>query len=97
MLIITKRPLAKEDLKNIWRHTYKQWGVRQADKYLNELDHGIGRLIDNPKIGVSCPYAVEYRQYSINHHIIFYRITETEIVIVRVLHERMEPKRHLHK
>ncbi|MDX2506402.1 MAG: type II toxin-antitoxin system RelE/ParE family toxin [Gammaproteobacteria bacterium] len=96
MLNITKRPLAKEDLKGIWRYTYKHWGERQADKYLNELGHAIDRLVNNPEIGISCPYVnAEYRQYSIKHHIIFYRIEETAIVIVRVLHERMDPNRHL--
>ena len=50
MLVITKRPLAKEDLKGIWRHTYKQWGERQADKYLIELGTGIDGLSDNPEL-----------------------------------------------
>lgn len=95
MFVITKRPLAKEDLKNIWRYTFNQWGEKQANKYLKELGHGIDRLIEPPKMGIPCPYEAKYRQYFINHHIVFYRITETEIIITRVLHERMEPTRHL--
>lgn len=30
--------IADEDLLNIWRTTYKNWGSRQADKYLIELE-----------------------------------------------------------
>ncbi len=35
------RPRAREDLKAIWRYTLRQWGERQADLYLQQLDHGI--------------------------------------------------------
>jgi toxin ParE1/3/4 len=95
MLKITKRPLAKDDLKDIWRYTYREWGEKQADKYIIELGKGINQLIDNPEIGTTCSYEIKYHQYAINHHIIFYRINSTEIIIVRVLHERMDPKKHL--
>jgi len=95
MFTIIMRPLAKEDLKDIWRYTYKEWGERQADKYLIELGTGIDGLTDNPELGITCYYESKYRQYMINHHIICYRIENTEIIIVRVLHERMDPKRHL--
>jgi len=30
---IVKRPLARQDLKQIWRYSFKEWGEAQADKY----------------------------------------------------------------
>ena len=93
--MITMRPLAKEDLKDIWLYTYSEWGEKQADKYLIELGSGIEGLIDNPELGMVCDYVTQYRQYLKNHHIIFYRIEGDEIIIVRVLHERMDPKLYL--
>ncbi|MGR3179995.1 MAG: type II toxin-antitoxin system RelE/ParE family toxin [Candidatus Anammoxibacter sp.] len=87
---------AREDLKKIWQYSYKNFGEKQADKYYDELITGMENLKDNPHIGVSCDYIRSgYRQYQINRHFIFYRLSNKKIHIVRVLHERMEPKRHL--
>lgn len=51
MLRIVKRPLARQDLIDIWRYTEETWGERQADIYLDELDAGIRQLLNNPKLG----------------------------------------------
>ncbi len=45
MFKITKRPLVKEDLKDIWRYTYREWGEKQADKYLLEISKEILKKI----------------------------------------------------
>lgn len=31
------RALARADLEEIWLFTFKEWGVEQADKYLDAL------------------------------------------------------------
>jgi len=36
-----------------------------------------------------------YRRLRIRHHIVYYREQADRIAIVRVLHERMDPDRHL--
>ncbi|MEW8143863.1 MAG: type II toxin-antitoxin system RelE/ParE family toxin [Candidatus Thiodiazotropha endolucinida] len=47
-------------------------------------------------IGVSCDYIrAGYRQYKVNEHYIFYRITKKTIHIVRVLHDTMQTRNHL--
>ena len=61
-----------------------------------QIDAGLQELISNPKLGKSRDYVREgYRSVQINRHVIFYRVQESEIFIVRVLHERMLPSKHL--
>ena len=87
---------AREDLKNIWLYSFKEYGEQQADKYYDELIVGMESIENNPKIGVACDYIRSgYRQYQINKHFIFYRLSEKNIHIIRVLHERMKFKEHI--
>jgi len=96
MYTIHKQRLAKEDLKNIWIYSQKNWGEIQADKYFDELEAGIALIAENPEIGFACDYIREgYRQYQINRHYIFYRVTSTKIHIVRVLYDGMNFKTYL--
>ena len=91
------RPRAREDLKTIWRYSFQQWGERQADRYLQQLDNGIRSLVDLPDIGVPCDHIrAGYRKLQVNRHLIFYRHRRDQrIEIVRVLHQAMDVQSHL--
>ena len=52
MLKVVKSPLAKTDIKKIWRYTHGKWGEQQADAYLYNLGHAIESIVYSPKIGV---------------------------------------------
>ena len=87
---------AQQDLKNIWQYSFQNWGQRQADAYYDELKKGMEMILENPKIGIVCDDIRRgYRQYQINHHIVFYRLTPTNIHVVRVLGEKMDMKRYI--
>ncbi len=87
---------AKQDLKNIWLYTYETWGEAQADQYFDELDNGLKTLGHNPDIGKNRDSIREgYRSFQINRHVVFYKVASSTIQIVRVLHVRMDPERHL--
>jgi toxin ParE1/3/4 len=88
--------LAKQDLKNIWLYSFKNWGEAQADCYFDELNAGFRLLVENPELGLACDYIYDgYRQFHINRHLVFYRVTASKIHIVRVLHESMNYRAHL--
>jgi toxin ParE1/3/4 len=73
MLEIVKRPRAKQDLKDIWRYNFEQWGATQADKYLAELDAGIGQIRKNPRLGKPRDdLRASYRSLQVNEHMIYY-------------------------
>jgi toxin ParE1/3/4 len=88
--------LAKQDLKNIWIYSFNNWGEKQADAYFEQLNAAIILISKNSEIGFACDYIREgYRQYYINRHFVFYRVTSTKIHIVRVLHDSMNFKPYL--
>ena len=95
MLEIVKRPLAKEDIKNIWLYSFNAWGETQADSYVLDLDQIICKLAQTPTIGVKLEKVKNnYRQYHTKHHLVFYRYTKTTLEVVRILHEKMDVSRH---
>lgn len=88
--------LAEQDIRDIWLYSFRKWGEVQADKYFDELTNAINSIPENPHIGIACDYIREgYRQLHVNHHMVFYRITAEKIIIVRVLGESMDYKRHI--
>ena len=90
------RPTARNDIKKIWRYTYKNWGEQQADTYTNSLGQAIDEIPENPEIGGSIEHVLQgYRLYHFKDHLIIYRVRPTVIDIVRVLGESMDVKRHL--
>lgn len=90
------RPAAEADLIAIWRTSYERWGLMRADRYLDELNDGMAALSGHPLLGVDCSWIrAGYRRLTIQNHNVYYRIVTLRIEIIRVLHERMEPERHL--
>jgi toxin ParE1/3/4 len=93
---IHTQALARQDLKNIWLYSFKKWGAEQADCYFDELDVTFALIAENPELGFDCDYIREgYRQFHINRHLVFYRVTVSKIHIVRVLHDSMNYTAHL--
>ena len=90
------RPKALKDLEDIWHYTFETWGEEQADQYILDLNDGFERLAIHPEKGRACDDIREgYRKYDIGRHIVFYRQIKKGIEIVRILHPRMDPERHL--
>gem|GEM_PF-60657 len=79
------------DLDRIYEYTILNFGLEQARTYLLGLHERFQILANNPSIGRSAAQlAPELRRHEYQSHIIFYIQTETGILIVRVLHTRME-------
>jgi toxin ParE1/3/4 len=88
--------LAKTDIQQLWRSSSQQWGEAQTQVYIDQLEQAILTLQENPHIGIVCDEIREgYGKYHINRHMVFYRVTPKKIVIVRVLHDRMDFTQHL--
>lgn len=75
---------AEGDLKSIYHYTFEEFGERQADKYLLELDAVFELISDQPRIGRS--YKGHTRQFIHGKHIILYRVESESIVIGRIFH-----------
>ena len=92
MLRLEVTPEAESDLVDIWLYTCNEWGADQADKYLDQLERGI----NHPELGVDYSHVFPgYRQLHQEHHLVFYRLQDSSVLIVRVLHEDMDAPRRL--
>ena len=88
---------AIKDLNGIWTYTFHNWSKIQADRYYDLIIGEIEFIADNFMVGKSAQQTRKnYRYSKIKSHLIFYRKEEDEIVeIVRILHQRMDIKKHL--
>jgi toxin ParE1/3/4 len=93
---VRKQASAEHDLIDIWVYSYEQWGEDQAEKYVRDLEAAIEQISRNSELGQRCDHIREgYRALRVNRHILYYKVTPRGIQIVRVLHERMDPERHV--
>ncbi|MDP3439109.1 MAG: type II toxin-antitoxin system RelE/ParE family toxin [Azonexus sp.] len=89
-------PAAEGDLESIWTYTVRQWSIEQADRYIDALTAAFAELADAPKSAPTCDHIrLGYRRRSVEHHMVYFRVTDYGIAVVRVLHERMDAPRHL--
>jgi toxin ParE1/3/4 len=87
---------AREDLAEIGRYTERRWGPAQRRDYLAQLDARMESLVDHPQMGMARDdVRPGYRCLREARHLIFYRAAAGTVEIVRVLHQRMDVRRHL--
>ena len=91
---LTRR--AATDLEAVFAYTAEQFGVEQARSYLGGLHGCCERLADRPRLGRSAESLTPgLRRYEFRSHVVFYIGRSEGVVIVRVLHERMDAPRHV--
>jgi toxin ParE1/3/4 len=89
-------PRARADIDDIWNYTVGHWGERQAEIYLRLLEAAVDAVVSDPKVGPACDdVRPGYRKYRVGSHVLFYRATANTVVVVRILHQRMDVERHL--
>lgn len=87
---------AQEDYEDILSQTLQRWGERQHDRYAALLNDALLALCDNPALGNrSRQLPARYRMLHVGRHLIVYRFTDNVIYVVRLLHERMDIRRHV--
>jgi toxin ParE1/3/4 len=87
---------AEADLQEIAEYTYRTWGKDQCARYLGALEECCRRLADRPAQGRACDdVRPGYLRAEQGRHVVFFRKDERGILIVRILHARMLPERHL--
>ena len=88
-------PKARDDMEAVWLYSLAQWGARQTERYIDDLTKTFTFLAATPKAGTLCEYIRPgYRRYPVIRHVVYYRMTEYGIEIMRVLHDRMLASRN---
>lgn len=81
---------------SIGDYTLRTWGEAQADRYIGELESCCQMLGGNPALGRPCDdIRPGLRRMEHGKHVVFYRPQKSgDILVVRILHQRMLPERH---
>ncbi|HZU09414.1 MAG TPA: type II toxin-antitoxin system RelE/ParE family toxin [Pseudacidobacterium sp.] len=91
---LSKRAL--RDFKSISHYTLETWGEAQAFRYVEDLELFLNQLAQRPMLGRLCTdIASGLRRFEHGKHIIFYRPRRDGIFVVRILHRKMDPQKHI--
>jgi len=88
---------AQLDVDGIGTYTRDRWDENQATRYLTALDAFLHQLAEHPLlVGRGCD-AIRpgYRRAEQGSHVVFYKIDKEGVLVVRILHRKMLPKRYL--
>jgi toxin ParE1/3/4 len=89
-------PRAAVDIDRIYDWTEASWGFHHADEYTNELRSACLGLARKPRLGTSISHIRKtYFRLICGSHNIFFRQEPYRIVVIRILHNWMDPARHL--
>lgn len=93
--IISEKAL--EDLNNIWVYTAENWSIEQANRYYNLIIDEIEYVSENFEATKDFGnIRKNYKFSKVKSHLVFYKKTEnTELEVVRILHERMDIKNRI--
>jgi toxin ParE1/3/4 len=94
-LVLT--PKAVRDLDSIWDYSADRWGVAQADRYVEALHEACAALAQSPAAGRDASdIRAGYRKCRCGRHVVFaHDRGDGVLVVVRILHGRMDPAAHL--
>jgi toxin ParE1/3/4 len=92
--VISKKALS--DLEEIWLYTAEKWSVEQADRYYSLIFDEINYICRNINAGKSMEHVRKgYRASKVKSHLVFYRVKNNAIEVIRILHERMDIENRL--
>ena len=93
-LVLTE--IARADLAKIRRYSIRTWGRDQTSKYLDALRDtmkGLARGTVFTRTRDDLRPAIQMA--SSGRHSIFFEADDSRVLVVRVLHDRMDYRRHL--
>ncbi len=83
---------AENDLRDIAIYTLDNWGEEQSLLYVDNIETCFQKLASNPLLGRAGAHLGRgLRRWEHGRHIIFYRPKRNELLVSRILHERMLP------
>lgn len=88
--------LAARDIDRIAGYSRQRWGTEVAVRYLFGLDAVMRRLRRLSSLGSNYGEVMPgVRRYLYRSHVLYYTVADDSVRIVRILHVRMSPRRHL--
>ncbi|HEX4769133.1 MAG TPA: type II toxin-antitoxin system RelE/ParE family toxin [Lichenihabitans sp.] len=82
-------------MAEIWDYSAVRWGDAHAERYVRRIETTMAALAADPRLGRSCDQIrAGYFKYPAGSHVIFYRLADVGIDVVRILHQGMDVDRH---
>ena len=89
-------PNAQKSLGNIKTYSLEEFGEEQTITYLKLIKKKLQMISESPDIGRNREEIKKgYLSFLAGSHIIFYRKAKNHVDIIDILHQSMEPYRHL--
>ena len=90
------REFALADLEAIWVYTVEQWGIEQAERYLQGLFGCFEELAANPRLGRERnDVKAGYRSFPQGRHVVFYLIVPKGVEVIGIVHQSVDVDAHL--
>ncbi len=87
--------LADNDLIDIITYTKQKFGSNQTKKYLLEINSVVESLINNPYLGKRrLDILPDIYTFPVGAHLIFYKLDDKQLLIVRILHESRDYQKY---
>lgn len=82
--------VSEYDLMQIKRYGQETWGAKRTSQYMKAIENVLETLLVSPELGKSRDELIAgLRSFSVKKHIIFCRLCDEEIEVIRILHSRM--------
>ncbi|WP_407519876.1 type II toxin-antitoxin system RelE/ParE family toxin [Methylobacterium oryzisoli] len=89
-------PQAQADVAEIWDYTAERWSREQAASYLRAIRDACEDLACCRRISRPVDVKLGYFKATVKSHLIIFRRDDAGLVmVVRILHGRMDVERHL--
>ena len=88
--------IARADLKSIRRYSTRTWGRDRTSQYMGAIRDTLKRLVRGTIVTRSRDDLRSGLQMATSgRHCIFFEADQSRVLVVRVLHDRMDYRRHL--
>lgn len=87
--------MAEADLEEIRVYTLRKWSLEQANSCVDDVMDAFEGLKNGSKRGRLTDVRSGYFKYAVGSHVIYFRERENTLLVVRILHGRMDVMRHL--
>ena len=89
-------PKARRDLDDIAAYTEHKWGLARRNAYLSSLIETLEHLRISPALGRNRDgIRPGLHSFPSGRHITFYRHSDENLEVIRILHQAMEKENHL--
>lgn len=87
---------ADADLADIWLYSFQNWNADQADRYVALISDAFVDVAAGRRRGKRIPEVRSgYLRIAVGSHVVIYRHEADAVIVIRVLHGRMDVAAHL--